>query len=140
MIGVISQHPDEIFLEKLNLTYGIIDEVNPNANGLFIDWVPKVPVHEDAWIKQASLLQAHIKSGIPIVIFDRKMSLTEKEVNWCKKFNVYLFEPFLNSGRSGFQYLPEWLRNNKKYVDNISSSSIKINDDGIHLLQNMNKI
>lgn len=118
MIGVISKYHDETFLDKLNLPFEIIDDFDPdnliNVDGLFIDWVSKMPVHEDDWMKQASLLQAYIKSGIPIVIFDRSFSLTEKEVNWVKRFNVYLFEPAINSGRIGFTYLPEWINNFSK--------------------------
>jgi hypothetical protein len=80
-----------------------------DIDGLFIDWVPKLPHSEGAWFKQASLLQEYIKTDIPIVIFDRYFYLNEKEVNWIKKFNVTLFEPALNSDRSGFRYLPEWI-------------------------------
>jgi hypothetical protein len=114
MIGVMTYNPDTIFLEKLNLPITFIDE-NDEVDGLFIDWVPKIPVYEDAWMAQASLLQKYIKLGIPIVIFDRLFSLTEKEVNWIKKFNTYLFEPALNSGRIGFNYLPEWIHNFEIY-------------------------
>jgi hypothetical protein len=114
MIGILSLHPDDVFLQKLNLPYSIIDNVENSLDlteikGLFIDWVPKMSMYEDAWMKQASLLQAYIKSGIPIVIFDRGMSLSKKEVDWVKKFNTHLFEPALNSGRNGFNYLPEWV-------------------------------
>jgi hypothetical protein len=115
MIGILSNNPDEIFLQKLELPFQLIDDFDSDnlmsVKGLFIDWVPKIPVYEDAWMKQASLLQSYIKTGIPIAIFDRRFSLTEKEVNWVKKFNVYLFEPALNSGRIGFRYLPEWISN-----------------------------
>ncbi len=113
MIGILSKNPDDKFLHKLNLPYKLIDEFDPknplNVDGLFIDWVPKIPVYEDAWMRQASLLQANIKSGMPIVIFDRAFSLTEKEVDWCRKFNTHLFDPALHSDRIGFRYLPEWI-------------------------------
>ncbi len=112
MIGILSDRTDDIFLDKLDLPFKTVDTFDPknplNVDGLFIDWVPKTPAYEDAWMKQASLLQGNIKTGMPIVIFDRGISLTEKEVKWCRKFNTYLFEPALNSGRTGFDYLPEW--------------------------------
>lgn len=113
MIGILSNRIDDVFLQKLNLPFALIDDVDNliDTDGLFIDWVPKIPVNEDAWMKQASLLQAYIKKEIPIVIFDRSFSLTEKEVDWVKKFNTYLFEPALNSNRMGFDYLPEWISN-----------------------------
>jgi hypothetical protein len=121
MIGISSNRLTEKFLEGLNLDYQIIDKFDPqnmlNVDGLFIDWVSKVSSNEVAWMKQASLLQTHIKSDMPIVIFDREMSLTKKEVDWCKKFNVHLFEPFLNSGRSYFTYLPEWLEDSEILID-----------------------
>ena len=114
MIGILSDRTDDIFLDKLDLPFKTVDTFDPknplNVDGLFIDWVPKTPAYEDAWMKQASLLQGNIKTGMPIVIFDRGISLTEKEVKWCRKFNTYLFEPALNSGRTGFDNLPEWTR------------------------------
>lgn len=122
MIGVLSNKLSESFLEKLGLSYFFISEFNPqhpiDVDGLFIDWVSKVSENEVAWMRQASLLQTYIKTGIPIVIFDREMSLTEKEVEWCKKFNVYLFEPYLNSGRSDFAYLPEWIDDTEILIGN----------------------
>lgn len=110
MIAIMSNRHDTIFQEKLNIPVVVISNegISSDITGLFIDWVPKIPVYEDAWMAQASLLQKYIKTGIPIVIFDRGLSLTEKEVEWIKKFNVYLFEPALNSGRHNFGYLPEW--------------------------------
>lgn len=113
MIGILSNKLSKKFLNGLGLEYELIEKFNPNIikdfDGLFIDWVSKMSDNEVAWMKQASLLQTYIKSDIPIVIFDRAMSLTEKEVNWCRKFNVCLFEPYLNSGRKYFTYLPEWV-------------------------------
>ena len=111
MIGVLSKYVDEIFLDKVNLPYVVIKDEVEDVDGLFIDWVSKTPVNEDAWMKQASLLQKFIKEGIPIVIYDRFLSLKKKEVDWVKKFGVHLFEPALNSGRDGFVYLPEWINN-----------------------------
>lgn len=117
MIGIVARHPDEIFLQKLGSWKELDDFEDSSIKSIFIDWVPKVPVHEDDWMRQASLLQAYIKTGIPIVIFDRHFSLTEKEVKWVKKFNTYLFEPALNSGRIGFSYLPEWITNLEISID-----------------------
>ena len=107
MIGILSKHVDDVFLNNFGLPYIIIDDDIHDIDGLFIDWVAKTSVNEGAWMNQASLLQKYIKK-IPIVIFDRYLSLTKKEVDWVKKFNVTLFEPALNSGRYGFEYLPEW--------------------------------
>jgi len=111
MIGILSEYVNHIFLQELDMDVEFVDNLDDikNPNGLFIDWVPKLPEHEDAWMKQASLLQLYIKSDIPIVIFDRFFSLDEKEVEFVKKYNVHLFEPALYSDRSGFEYLPEWI-------------------------------
>ena len=117
MIGIVARHLDEEFLQKVGSWKELDDFEDSSIKGIFIDWVPKVPVHEDDWMRQASLLQAYIKTGIPIVIFDRHFSLTEKEVKWVKKFNTYLFEPALNSGRIGFNYMPEWVSNLEISID-----------------------
>lgn len=110
MIGILSKHVDKVFLDKLKPYVMIEDNLDLDVDGLFVDWVAKTPVNEDAWMKQASLLQKYIKE-VPIVIFDRYFSLSAKEVEWVKKFNVKLFEPALNSGRFEFEYLPEWITN-----------------------------
>ena len=117
MIGIVARHLDEEFLQKVGSWKELDEFEDSSIKGIFIDWVPKVPVHEDDWMRQASLLQAYIKTGIPIVIFDRHFALTEKEVKWVKKFNTYLFEPALNSGRIGFNYLPEWVSNLEISID-----------------------
>lgn len=114
MIGFISKYPDFNFLKKLGEFKEVKKNIDQDLEGIFIDWCSN-SVCKDAWIKQASLLQTYIKTGIPIVIFDRYFSLTEKEVKWIKKFNVYLFEPALNSGRIGFNYLPEWISEFKSF-------------------------
>jgi hypothetical protein len=113
MIGILSNNIEVDFYEKLNIPFILIDDIeNLDVDGLFIDWVPKLPVYEDAWMKQASLLQSYITSNKtnPVVIYDRNFSLTKKEVDWIKKFNVHLFEPALRT-RPDFQYLPEWISN-----------------------------
>jgi len=121
MIGILSNKLTTKFKQKLGLPFILIDDFDPknpiDIDGLFIDWVSKISEHEGAWLKQASLLQTYIKSDIPIVIFDRSFSLTEKEVNWCSKFNTFLFEPAINSERFGFKYLPEWIDDTKIIVD-----------------------
>lgn len=119
MIIVMSEHPDEEFLNRLNLPISFMEEHvgTEDITGLFLDWVPKTSAYENAWIAQASLLQRVINKDIPIVIFDRSFSLTEKETKWLNKHNVYLFEPALNSGRSGFQYLPEWVQSFEIAID-----------------------
>ena len=116
MIGIISEEMNSNFLNKLGKKWVRLDE-NKDIDGLIIDWVPKLPECEDAWIGQASLLHSYVKTGIPIVIFDRYFYLNEKETNWVKKFNVKLFEPALNSGRVGFGYLPEWVDEFKIVTD-----------------------
>lgn len=109
MIGILSEQVTTIFLEKLGMEYMYLEDNDQDISGLFIDWVPKLPESEGAWIKQASLLHHYIKKNIPIIIFDRYFFLNEKEANWVKKFGVVLFEPALYSGRYGFEYLPEWI-------------------------------
>lgn len=117
MIVMMSNRLDEVFINRLNLDMCYPSKNMDNVTGLFLDWVPKIPAYEDVWIAQASLLQRFIKKDIPIVIFDRSFSLTEKEIKWLNKYNVNLFEPALNSGRSGFKYLPEWINDFEILID-----------------------
>ena len=60
MIGISSNNLDDVFLKKLNLpfTFNFTDDVD----SIFIDWVPKIPMYEDAWMNHASLLQKYIKN------------------------------------------------------------------------------
>lgn len=106
MIGIVTKYPDEVFLEKLNLPYKLLESnVDVKIDGLFLDWVP--PNFEEDFIYQAQLVEKFIRK-IPIVVFDRHFSMTYQEASWMKKFRTYLFEPALVTGRSEFVYLPEW--------------------------------
>ena len=107
MIGIFSKAMDEVFLEKFNMPYEMLD-VGSDAekmDGLFLDWVP--PSLEKDFLYQAQLIEKHVRK-IPIDIFDRHFSLTHKEVSWMRKHRVFLFEPAIMTNRSEFIYLPEW--------------------------------
>jgi hypothetical protein len=80
----------------------------PDLKGLFIDWVPKSG-NEQTFIRQAALVEHYVKTGIPVVIFDRHLAIENKEYNWLKKFNVTFFEPCVNH-RSGFEWCPQWIK------------------------------
>ncbi len=79
----------------------------PDLKGLFIDWIPKSE-NEQTFIRQAALVEHYVKTGIPVVIFDRYLAIENKEYNWLKKFNVTFFEPCVNN-RSGFEWCPQWI-------------------------------
>jgi len=78
----------------------------PYLDGVFVDWANYMSPAE--WTKQAALMDTYTKKKIPIVLFDRYLSLSKKEYNWLKKFKVFFFEPAINY-RRGFSYLPQWI-------------------------------
>jgi len=81
-------------------------------DGIFIDWSLKNTDGSKEWSKsytrQAWIVEKYVKN-IPTIIFDRYLSLSEKEYKWLRKFKVFFFEPALNF-RRGFEYLPFWTR------------------------------
>lgn len=107
MIGLLGT--DSIIKEELE-NYEEITLVKegsemPKLDGLFVDWKPN---NQESFIFQAAAVDHYVRN-IPVVIFDRFMSMTGKEYNWLKKFNTTLFEPAINHRRE-FEYLPEWVR------------------------------
>jgi hypothetical protein len=84
------------------ITVSGIDEL-PEVSALFIDWITK---DNALFGKQAVAVEHYVKAGIPIVIFDRHFSLTQKEYSWL---NVTFLEPAVNN-RLGFEYLPQWIK------------------------------
>jgi len=77
-----------------------------HLDGIFFNWVDKMS--PEKWTKQAALMDIYTKKKIPIVLFDRYLSISRKEYNWLKKFRVFFFEPAINY-RRGFSYLPQWV-------------------------------
>jgi len=77
-----------------------------HLDGIFFNWVDKMS--PEKWTKQAALMDTCTKKKIPIVLFDRYLSISRKEYNWLKKFRVFFFEPAINN-RRGFDYLPQWV-------------------------------
>jgi len=121
-IGILSNFIDDIFLKNFPYKYSFIKLTTDKYDGFFIDWVPRFQNEE--FLVQCALIEIH-KNTVPIVIFDRFMSLSQEEVKWLSKYmNVFLFEPALIH-RYGFQYLPTWitdfsiLKNNYDRKDNL---------------------
>jgi hypothetical protein len=46
VIGILSNINDQMFLKQLNLPFTLVNKYDPAnlIDGLFIDWIPKVPV------------------------------------------------------------------------------------------------
>lgn len=82
-------------------------------SGIFIDWHPTATKTTTEKAKrlllQSTLLEIAIKKKIPVVIFDRHMKMTRKEIKWLRRYNVYFFEPVIRN-RIGFSYMPFWTR------------------------------
>ncbi len=76
----------------------------PDVSGIFIDWVKKDHLE---YPKQAAIIEHYVKKGVPIIIYDRFLTLGKKEFNWLKKFDISFFEPAINN-RTGFEYVPQW--------------------------------
>jgi len=79
----------------------------PEIDGILIDYISKDNYKE--WVYQAALIEKYVKKT-KTIIFDRYLSITNKEFDWLKKFNVTFFEPAINNRRD-FQYLPYWVDN-----------------------------
>jgi len=119
MIGVFNTSAD--IVNELSKFFTITSPVDfPKIKGLFIDFVDK---NNSNYIQQGAILEYYLNKKIPIIIFDRYLSITYKEYTWLKKFKVFLFEPAINN-RSEFTYLPQWFnkdriiyRGNTRHVD-----------------------
>jgi len=100
---------DKRLLKSLSAKISIIelDTSFPKLKGLFIDWVDTINRKKPSkkFAHQAALISYYSKKNIPIMIYDRHMCITQKELKWLKKFYAHLFEPALNNRRD-FEYLP----------------------------------
>jgi hypothetical protein len=109
MIGLLTE--DNNIRELLKNPHIDIDSKLPVVDSLFIDWIwggNKNPSKRFAL--QGVAVKHYSKKGIPIVIFDRYMSIKPKEYEWLRKFNnISLFEPALNNRRN-FVYLPYYIK------------------------------
>ena len=114
MLGVFNIRQDlKIALAPIKLIE--INEPNlplPEVSCIFIDWLPKFKAE---FVKQAVIVENYVKAGIPIIIYDRFLSVERAEINWLKKFNVSFWEPAINN-RPEFEYVPQWW-NNKITLD-----------------------
>jgi hypothetical protein len=105
-IGIFSDFVDDVFYQTFpHIVVNVV--MTEKYDGFFIDWSPK-NYNEERFLTQCALIELH-KNTVPIVIFDRFMSLTAHEVKWLNKYmNVFLFEPAIHC-RDGFKYLPAWV-------------------------------
>jgi hypothetical protein len=108
MIGLLTKDNDiKRSLRSLNVID--IDDTLPIVNALFIDWMNDKSASKE-FALQGVIIKHYTKKGVPITIYDRYMSINQKEYEWLKKFNnVKLFEPALNN-RVGFGYIPHWIK------------------------------
>ena len=79
---------------------------------IFVDWLDannSLVSDPQVFVEQAEVLEKAVRAKLITVVFDRNLSLKEKEIKWLSKFdNVVLLEPALNY-RKNFVYLPYWL-------------------------------
>ncbi len=113
MIGLLNI--DEVLAHEIVKTKVITfldDTDNNDCDIVYIDWIPtdiKNKNYAKKLIRQVSVVDSCIKSKKPLLIFDRFRGMTNKEVDFFKKQNTKLFEPALHL-RSGFKYLPQWIK------------------------------
>lgn len=103
----LSKYFDVCVLDKHHVVGSnyIEDKKFPDLDGLFIDWISNR--NEFEFAHQAVIIENYIKKGIPTILFDRYLSLTHKEYNWLRKFNITFLEPAV-CHRAGFEYFPFW--------------------------------
>jgi len=106
---------DSLLERRMGELYNIVkfdtDTDFSDMDFIIIDWFPQSIIDKDkrwhlSYVKQANIVEKYVKK-IPMLIFDRYLSITKKEYDYLKKFNVYFFEPALNN-RKEFGYLPFW--------------------------------
>jgi len=107
MIGVFDTTGN---FDKLPLDYEVVGLTNitdaPKVDALYIDWVSKD--QKDNFMLQAMLMDHYTTaSKVPMVVYDRNLTMSYKEYNWLRKFDIYFLEPALNN-REGFKYQPQW--------------------------------
>jgi len=107
MIGILNIEKE--IKELITETIDMADINNlPSLDGLVVNWIPN-SMDSPLLIRQAEIMSHYAGKKIPIFIHDRDMSMSYKEFNWLRKFNVHFFEPAIN-GRKGFSFLPYWTR------------------------------
>ena len=108
MIGIYNIEKDMVrrLSKSMDIYEFTKDDIQfPKIDGLIIDYIDST--HYKEWVYQAALIEKYIKDT-KIIIFDRYFSVTDKEFQWLKKFNIVFFEPAINNRRE-FQYLPYWI-------------------------------
>lgn len=80
----------------------------PDLDALLIDWAKRTKNLTPKFIAQGAIVDYYARKKIPIVIYDRYMSVIFGEYNWLNKYGVSFFEPAINN-RKGFEYLPQWI-------------------------------
>lgn len=82
-------------------------ELNGNLSAIFIDFIdPKSGTPEQLQLQTEAI--STFVEYVPLIVFDRMLSLTEKEVAFLKKYDTVLLEPALNF-RKDFEYLPNYI-------------------------------
>jgi len=112
LLGIHNVENDLLSEFQTNFKPLVLDKLekrkfNDNLDCLFMDWIPhqgNKPSKD--FLQQIIILKKYIKKDVKIVIFDRYLSMKEKEYNWFKNKGVILLEPAINN-RNDFIYLPQ---------------------------------
>lgn len=112
MLGILNVN--KRLAEYLSVHFTVADinhlEEDVKIQSLLVDWIPKSSKNlsrkvASNLLKQTETVEMCIKNKIPVVIFDRYLSISKKEEIWFIKHGVKLFEPAVNN-RKNFKYLP----------------------------------
>jgi hypothetical protein len=115
MIGILTENgPLKKALLNKNCSEMNMNTNFPNLSGLFIDWIGNSN-NKKLLAFQSMLITNYSKKKIPIAIYDRYVCMSNKEYEWLKKFNVFLFEPVLTH-RKHFEYLPYYIDTDDKRI------------------------
>ena len=110
MLGLLNV--DSILTEELSKSLKIqsLDVKDCECDAIFVDWLPTTDkTASKKLIRQVEVMEKFIKLKLPILIFDRYRGITSKEMDFFRKNNCKLFEPSIYL-RSGFKYLPQWIK------------------------------
>jgi hypothetical protein len=92
------------------------DRNYPEGDAFYFDYLP-IWKDKEKFLLQIDILKHYIKKKIPIIVFDKYLSIKPDEHEWLLKFrNVSLFEPAINY-RQGFRYLPHFCQKVKGISD-----------------------
>lgn len=79
-------------------------DINQNPDGVFMEWSSQ---GTNTYNKQKEILDVCVSKKIPLIIFDRNLSIPDEKVSSLIGNGAFLWEPAVND-RMFFSYQPVW--------------------------------